>query len=194
MKYRIILYLLSVLAYGFSLYFADKAPENAQNLFDFWLLLFAFIVLDAAYQVRYALYVLFPIGYLVGLLLQFIDAGEGMVYQGIGAWLHFFLGAWLVYRIFTGDKPFPYAKNVALITGLACLVFGLNGFQFLFGLESLSGFLQFRLSSYLLIAGTGQFLLDSRQSNQNPQLVPLFRLILIIHVYLLVGKVITNLL
>lgn len=192
MKYRLVLYLLSILSYGFSIYFADKAPENAKNLFDFWLLLFALIAVDAGYQVRNSLYVLFPAGYLLGLAFQFFEIGEGRVYQGIGAWLHLFLGAWLIYRVFTGNKPFPYAKNVVLIAGLACLIFGLNGFQFFFGLESLSAFLQLRLSSYLLIATTGQFLLHYHPSIESPHLATVFRFILIIHIYLLIGKVISN--
>lgn len=193
MKYRIILYLLSIIAYGFSIYFADKAPENAKSLFDFWLLLFAFIVLEAAYHVRNALYVLFPIGYLVGLGLQYFDVGEGMVYQGIGAWLHFLLGIWLLYLVFNKASKLPYVRNVVLFVAIGSLIFGLNGFQFFFNIDALSQFLNFRLSSYLLIAGTGQFLLTPGGTSNHPQLTPIFRLILIIHIYLIVGKLITNL-
>ncbi len=192
MKYRIILYLLSITAYGFSIYFADKAPDNAKSLFDFWLLLFAFIVLEAAYQVRHGLYVLFPIGYLVGLALQFFNVGEGMIYQGIGAWLHLILGFWLLYLVFNKVSKLPYVRNVVLFIAIGSLIFSLNGFQFFFDIEALSQFLNFRLSSYILIASSGQFLLTPKTSSNHPRLTPILRLILIIHVYLLVGKVITN--
>jgi hypothetical protein len=192
MKFRITLYLLSIIAYGFSIYFADKAPDNAKSLFDFWLLLFAFIVLETANHVRDGLYVLFPVGYLVGLALQFFNVGEGMVYQGIGAWIHLLWGIWLLYLVFNKASNLPYVRNVVLFVAIGSLIFGLNGFQYFFNIDALSQLLNFRLSSYLLIASTGQFLLTPNTSSDHPQLTPIFRLILIIHIYLLVGKVITN--
>lgn len=192
MIYRIILYLISVIAYGFAKYFADKAPENATNLFEFWLILFALIIIEAGYQLRNSLYVLFPLGYLTGIGLQYFDIGQGMIYQGLGGWLHLILGVWLLLMAFRPtDKP-TMGRNLLMFSGIGCLLFGLNGINYFLEIDQLRRLTHFRLSSYLLIATSGQVLLSEPLNHHYPKLSHIFRLVLIIHVYLIVGKVMDN--
>ena len=192
MVYRIVLYVLAALAYAFAQYFADKAPANAENIFEFWLVLFGFIMIEAGYRLRTSLYVLFPAGYLVAIILQYLEIGGGLVYQGIGAWLHTGLGAWvLVLRFHTFYRKTSGA-NILLAAGICCLVFGLNGINYFFEFTVLEQLLQFRLSSYILIASAGTFLLSDQPPRVFPALVPVFRLILIIHSFLLISRLMAN--
>jgi hypothetical protein len=192
MLYRLILYILTVLAYGFAQYFAESAPANAKNLFQFWLILFGFVILESGYRVRNSPYALFPAGYLIAIMLQYLEVGSGLVYQSIGAWLHVGLGLWLVYLRFRPSSEKTGRSNVLLIAAAGCLVFGLNGVNYFLELRILDQLLQFRLSSYLLIASAGTFLLSDQPPRQLPGLIPIFRLVLIIHVFLVISRVVAN--
>ncbi len=192
MVYRIILYILTILAYGFAQYFAEKAPANAENLFQFWLILFGFVILESGYRVRNSPYALFPAGYLLAIILQYMDVGGELVYQGVGAWLHAGLGIWLAFLRFRPSAETAGKSNILLIAAAGCLVFGLNGVNYFLELAAFDQLLQFRLSSYLLIASAGTFLLSDQPPRQLPGLVPIFRLVLIIHLFLVIGRVIAN--
>lgn len=192
MIYRIILYVLAMLAYGFAQYFADLAPANAENLFEFWLILFGLIILDTGYQVRTSLYALFPLGYLIGILLQYANVGGGMIYQGMGAWLHTGLGIWLLYLWFRPGEQRSRGPALFLVAALGCFLFGVNGVNHFLANEGLSRILHLRLSSYLIIATAGQFLLSDQLPYQYPAIRAIFRLVLIIHVFLLIGRFTSN--
>ena len=197
---RWVLFIFSLVVFALANYFAGVAgqntgqetPDSVQNLFDFWLLTFALVTVDTGYRLLKSPFIFFPLGYLAVVVIRYFDLPFDALYQLLGSGLHLVLGVWFLVLFFRVPKKDSEIRAFLLATGLAAAFFGTNLVSFFGEFPSWEQVHSFRLSSYLIVATAGRFLLMEQPPHDYPQLARLMPLVIIIHLYLIAGKIIEN--
>ncbi len=196
---RWILYIFALIVFLLANYFSGKASGNAENLFQIWILLFALISIDTGIRLRKSPFLFFPVGYLVISGYQYYLTIQGQIgtaltsgMQLIGSVLHLILGIWFLYQFFQVSKQDKELRAFYVAAGIAAVFFGSHLVSFLADVSTLEKIHSLRLSSYLMIATGGRFLLLEQTQRNHPQYANLMPMVIIIHIFIVGGKLIGN--
>ena len=196
---RWVLYLFSLIVFILAYYFSGKAPENAQNLFEIWMITFALVSLDTMYRLQKSFFILFPIVYFIAIIYQYIlmmqdqaATGWSSEMQMIGSAIHLILGVYFIIRFFRTEAQDKELRAFYIAAGVGAVFFGSHLISFLADVPTLQQIHGLRLSSYLIIATSGRFLLLEETQRRHPQYARLMPMVILIHVFIVAGKVMQN--
>ncbi len=193
------LYIFSLIVFILANYFLGKAPENAQNLLQAWMLTFGLVALDTSIRLRQSAFLFFPLGYLIIIGYQYVQMLQGQVsgawgsaMQIMGAVLHLVLGIWFLIQFFRTEKQDKELRAFYIAAGVAAVFFGTHIVSFLANVPTLEKLHALRLSSYLMIATSGRFLLLDQVGSRQPINATLMPMVLLIHTFIIAAKVVQN--
>lgn len=192
MNFRWVLYIISLVVFVLFRYFKVAAPDSAQRFYDLWI--FAFIVIcgDAISRTWPSKYVFFPLGY-AGIFLYLYFGGP---YTGeahtLGSILHLALGIMLLIRRFRMDVKEPESRLFLLVAGIVAVIFGFQFLTWFEGFKALEGFYHLNLTSYLLLAAGGRFLLSNIAGAFLPDLKGIVPMLMLYHGFLIVEQLMRN--
>ncbi len=185
---RLFAYTALILVYLLALVVGKYEPSIGTNLTYIWAGFFVLVAAEIALRLRFSRYLFFPLGYVLIILSRFFDLPDPVYDEALGGLFHGILGGFLINEFLKVDRDDKEIRTFFLVAAVASFAFATQ-VLLLFDLPPLSKILDLRISSYVLVALIGRYLILDRLTYDYPEARTALSLVVLVHVFMILGEV-----